>query len=62
MSSRLDKQLVIDVVGALPDDATWDDFYEEIEVHAKIERALADVAAGRVTEVSDVRRKYGLPA
>lgn len=44
----------------LPDNSTWDDLMHEVYVRQAIEAGLADSKAGRITEVSEVRKKYGL--
>jgi len=49
------------LVEQLPDDATWDDVMRKAYEQQAIESGLADSEAGRVTEVEEVRRKYGLP-
>ena len=49
------------LVDALPDDSTWDDLMYEIYVRQAVESGLADVKAGRVTHVDDVRESFGLP-
>jgi hypothetical protein len=41
----------------LPDDLTWDDLMHEIYVRQSIEAGLADNEAGKVVEVSDVRKQ-----
>ena len=46
----------------LPDDFTWDDLMHEIYVRQSIEAGLADSDAGKVVEVSDVRKQFGLPS
>ena len=46
----------------LPDDFSWDDLMHEIYVRQSIEAGLADSEAGRVVEVSDVRKQFGLPS
>ena len=46
----------------LPDDLTWDDLMHEIYVRQSIETGLADSEAGKVVEVSDVRKQFGLPS
>ena len=48
------------LIEKLPDTATWDDVMHEIYVRQKIERGLNDVEAGRVTEVEEVRKRFGL--
>lgn len=44
----------------LPDNSTWDDLMHEVYVRQAIEAGLADSKAGRITEVAEVRKKYGL--
>src|SRR5690349_20234982 len=46
----------------LPDNLTWDDLMHEIYVRQSIEAGLADSETGKVVEVSDVRRRFGLPS
>ena len=48
------------LVDELPDSATWDDLMHEIYVRKAVERGMADSLAGRTTDVSEVRAKYGL--
>ncbi len=48
------------MVDNLSDKATWDDLMHEIYVRQTIEAGVADSKAGRVTEVSKVREKFGL--
>ena len=48
------------LVERLPSNSTWDDLMHEIYVRQSVERGMADSRAGRITEVSDVRRKFGL--
>jgi len=48
------------LVEALPDDSTWDDLMYQIYVRQTIEAGLADSEAGRVIEVEDVRKRFGL--
>jgi predicted transcriptional regulator len=55
------KQVAIDLIGKLPDDATYDDMMRELYERAAIERGLADAEAGRVKDTKDIRAKYGLP-
>lgn len=45
----------------LPETATWDDVIYELAVRRSIERGLADADTGRLTDVQDVRREFGLP-
>ena len=44
----------------LPEDVTWDDLMYQIYVRQNIEAGLADSEAGRVIEVEDVRKRFGL--
>ena len=44
----------------LPDDLTWDDLMHEIYVRQSIEAGLTDSEAGKVVEVSEVRKQFGL--
>lgn len=48
------------MVEELPEDATWDDLMYKIYVRQSIESGLRDVEAGRVTEVHEVRARFGL--
>jgi len=50
-----------DLVNRMAEGATWDDLIDEIHVRQVIEQALSDSRAGRITDVQDVRRRYGLP-
>lgn len=49
------------LVENLPEGSTWEDLMHEIYVRQTIEAGLADSEAGRVTELNDVRVKFGLP-
>ena len=44
----------------LPDNFTWDDLMHEIYVRQSIEAGLVDSEAGKVVEVSEVRKQFGL--
>ena len=48
------------LVERLPDDVTWDDLMHEIYVRQSVEAGLADSEAGKVTDVADVRARFGL--
>ena len=48
------------LVENLPEDVTWDDLMYQIYVRQTIEAGLADSEAGRVIEVEDVRKRFGL--
>jgi predicted transcriptional regulator len=48
------------LIEKLPEDMSWDDLMHEIYVRQSIEAGLADSEAGRVTDVAEVRTKFGL--
>jgi hypothetical protein len=48
------------LIEKLPEDMSWDDLMHEIYVRQSIEAGLTDSDAGRVTDVADVRAKFGL--
>ena len=48
------------LIEKLPEDMSWDDLMHEIYVRQSIEAGLADSEAGRVTDVGEVRTKFGL--
>ncbi len=54
------KQQAHSLLDQLPDNATWDDVVYVITVRRSIERGLADAEAGRLTDIADVRREFGL--
>lgn len=45
----------------LPEDATWEDLMYRIYVRQAIEAGLRDSEAGRTVEVTEVRKRFGLP-
>ncbi len=49
------------LVDSLPSDATWDDVMYRIYVRQTIDAGLQDVAEGRLVDVAEVRRQFGLP-
>jgi len=55
------KQQAHALLDELPDGASWGEMAYRLEVRADIEEGLADIQAGRVTAVADVRREFGLP-
>jgi len=61
MSATNIKEEVKRLLEKLPDNLTWDDLMHEIYVRQSIEAGLADSETGKVVEVSDVRRQFGLP-
>jgi predicted transcriptional regulator len=48
------------LIERLPEDMSWDDLMHEIYVRQSIEAGLADSEAGRVSDVPEVRAKFGL--
>jgi hypothetical protein len=54
------KQRAHELIEALPDDATWQDLMYALDLRADVEARLADAKAGRITEVGELRRDYGL--
>lgn len=44
----------------LPEDLTWDDLMHEIYLRQSIEAGLENAKAGKVSEVTEVRAKFGL--
>ncbi len=48
------------LIDALPDDATWDDVMYHVYVRQCIDAGIADADAGRVIDVDEVRRQFGL--
>jgi predicted transcriptional regulator len=54
------KQRAHELVEALPDDATWQDLLYAVELRADVEAGLTDAKAGRVVDVDQLRKDYGL--
>ncbi len=50
-----------ELIDKLPETATWDDLMHQIYVREAIERGLADSKTGKTKNVSEIRKKYGLP-
>jgi hypothetical protein len=48
------------LIERLPENITWDDLMHEVYVRQSIEAGLADGATGKVTDVAEVRAKFGL--
>lgn len=57
MTVRDDARRLVD---QLPDDATWDDLMYQIYVRQSIDAGLADIRAGRLVTIDEVRRRLGL--
>lgn len=60
MSATNIKEEAKRLLDKLPDNFTWDDLMHEIFVRQSIEAGLADSEAGKVVEVSEVRKQFGL--
>jgi len=54
------KQAAHQLIDSLPAGATWDDVVYSIYVRQCIEAEVADADAGRVTDVDEVRKEFGL--
>ena len=55
------KEEALRLIEALPDDSTWEDLMYTVYVRKTIEQGLADSEAGRVIDVEEVRKGFGLP-
>ncbi len=54
------KEQAYRLIDGLPEDADWDDLMYKIYVRQAIEAGLEDSEAERVTDVKEVRAKFGL--
>ena len=54
------KSAVRQLADALPDDATWDDVMYRVYVRQVVDAGLRDAAEGRLVDVAEVRRQFGL--
>jgi len=61
MSTTAIKEEAHKLIDLLPANATWDDLMHEIYVREAIEKGLEDSRAGHTKDVSEIRKKYGLP-
>lgn len=48
------------IADELSPEATWDDVRYQVELHASIERGLADIEAGRVIPVEELMAEFGV--
>jgi len=48
------------LIDTLPDDATWDDIMYRVYVRRCVDAGLKDADVGRVVDVAEVRRRFGL--
>ena len=56
------KEKAHQLLNNLPDTATWEDLMYRIYVREAIEAGLIDSDQGRTVDVTEVRKKFGLPA
>ncbi|GAA0701207.1 hypothetical protein ACK8HJ_16315 [Vreelandella titanicae] len=61
MSATMSKDDAHKLIEQLPANATWEDLMHEIYIRETIEKGMADSQAGNITNVADIRKKYGLP-
>jgi predicted transcriptional regulator len=54
------KQQAHELLKQMPDNVTWDEVVYELAVRRSIERGLADADAGRLSDINDIRREFGL--
>jgi hypothetical protein len=55
------KSAARELVDSLPDDVTWDDVMYRVYVRQAIDAGRQDAAEGRLVDVAEVRRQFGLP-
>ena len=55
------KEAVLELVKDLPNGATWEDVMYRVYVREAIEAGRKDAAEGRLLDVAEVRRRFGLP-
>ena len=55
------KAAVLELVDDLPNDATWEDVMYRVYVREAIEAGRRDAAEGRLVDLAEVRRRFGLP-
>lgn len=55
------KAAVLELVNDLPNDATWEDVIYRVYVREAIEAGRKDAAQGRLVDLAEVRRRFGLP-
>ena len=55
------KSAARELVDSLPDDATWDDLMYRVYVRQAMDAGRQDAAEGRLVDVAEVRRRFGLP-
>ena len=55
------KAAVLELVDDLPSNATWEDVMYRVYVREAIEAGRKDAADGRLVDLAEVRRRFGLP-
>ena len=60
MTETSQKELALQAVEQLPDDATLEDAMEQLYLLEKIERGREDIRLGRTVSHQDVQRRFGL--
>ena len=55
------KQIALQLIDKLPDNATWDDVVYKIVVRREIDLGLADSDANRTPPAEDVIKDFGFP-
>jgi hypothetical protein len=60
MQTESIKQEAYRILDKLPEKATWDDLMYQIYVRQTIEAGIKDSDEGRVVDVKEVRKKFGL--
>jgi hypothetical protein len=61
MQTKSIKSAARELVDSLPDDVTWDDVMYRVYVRQAIDAGRQDAAEGRLVDVAEVRRQFGLP-
>ena len=52
---------LLELVDDLPSNATWEDVMYRVYVREAIEAGRKDAAEGRLVDLAEVRRRFGLP-
>jgi hypothetical protein len=60
VSTPFTKRQAHELIGNLPESATWEDVAYEVELRASIERGLADADAWRLIPVEDLLKEFGI--
>jgi predicted transcriptional regulator len=55
------KAAVLELVDDLSSDAAWEDVMYSVYVREAIEAGRKDAAEGRLVDLAEVRRRFGLP-